>query len=595
MKGIRIIWKSHNSTSKKGYLRISIRNSDLGKTKVISLNLPPISERHFDKTKQRVKSSFKEHNTYNEEIERILKDYDIKKHTNVVKDEKKTLNYFVEYTLIPNSKSEGTKEKYRNILNLLIKFNKIRFNREEVYMKSINVDYINDWKNWLRNERKLLENTISYKTKTFSSFISKSITMGYYLYVPNPFKSIKNTITESQIEYLSENELNRLLTTELFEINRDNKQIGSKKDITNKGRYKNNFTINEVRMWFLFSLFQHGIRISDLQTLRFSNFYFEDNELRIKKRMIKTKHIVQSMVYYPSMYILLNYIPKEILSYDEIQEIERLKNGNSIMKNKFYKLNSKSETKKIEIKFRNIFNFDFEKKDENTYLLSQKCIEEQINYIKICYENPNPTFDLKSLVNHKNEIDFDVKNKIINDERILQLQSLLELVKSEVNKINSIQLSNIEKNNNKLYELLTIIILRLKNNKEYSNKFVFPILNNDDFIDIKKEEDFDRMNKLQYTRFVGRRGYYNRLLRYVGEQCEISNLTSHKSRHSYTSLILKNNKDVNLYDLMKSLGHKNLQTTQGYIQNFVNRRVDDMGKKFSDQFTTTLNTDNLFM
>jgi hypothetical protein len=146
-------------------------------------------------------------------------------------------------------------------------------------------------------------------------------------------------------------------------------------------------------------------------------------------------------LYYP------NYIPKEILSYDEIQEIERLKNGNSIMKNKFYKLNSKSETKKIEIKFRNIFNFDFEKKDENTYLLSQKCIEEQINYIKICYENPNPTFDLKSLVNHKNEIDFDVKNKIINDERILQLQSLLELVKSEVNKINSIQLSNIEKNN----------------------------------------------------------------------------------------------------------------------------------------------------
>jgi len=594
MKGIRIIWKSHNSTSKKGYLRISIRNSDIGKTKVVSLNLPPISERHFDKTKQRVKSSLKEHILYNEEIERILKEYDLKKHTNIVKDEKKTLNYFIENTLIPNSKSQGTKEKYKNILNLLIIFNRIRYNREEILMKSINVDFINDWKNWLRNERKIQENTISYKTKTFSSFISKSINMGYYLYVPNPFKSIKNIITETQIDYLNENELNRLISTELFEINRDNKQLGSKKDIINKGRYKNNFSINEVRMWFLFSLFQHGLRISDIMTLRWGNFYFDENELRIKKRMIKTKHIVQSMIYYPSMFILLNYIPKEILSNDEIEEIERLKNRNSELKRKINKQDNKSKLKKIEVKFRNIFNFEFEKKDENTYLISQKCIEDEIKLIKFIHENPNPKFDLKSLLNTNNGIDFDVENKIKNDERIIQLESLLELVKSEVNKKKYSKINDIEKLNNRLYEILIISILRLKNNSEYSNKYVFPILNNEDFRDIKKEEDFDRMNKFQYSRFVGRRGYYNRLLRYVGEQCGISNLTSHKSRHSYTSLILKNNKDVNLYDLMKSLGHKNLETTQGYIQNFVNKRVDDMGKSFSDHFTNNLNTDNLF-
>ena len=60
MKGIRIVWKSHSPNSKKGYLRISIRNSEIGKTKIVSIKLPPISERHFDKIKQRVKSSFKE-------------------------------------------------------------------------------------------------------------------------------------------------------------------------------------------------------------------------------------------------------------------------------------------------------------------------------------------------------------------------------------------------------------------------------------------------------------------------------------------------------------------------------------------------------
>jgi integrase len=107
-------------------------------------------------------------------------------------------------------------------------------------------------------------------------------------------------------------------------------------------------------------------------------------------------------------------------------------------------------------------------------------------------------------------------------------------------------------------------------------------------MNIKKEEDFDRMDKKQYLRFSGRRTYYNRLLKFVGNQCGILNLTSHKSRHSYTSLILKYNKDVNLYDLMESLGHKNLSTTQGYIQSFVNRRVDDIGKGFSDKFINNL-------
>jgi integrase len=467
----------------------------------------------------------------------------------------------------------------------------LKYNRDEVYMKSIDVNYINEWKNWLRNERKLLENTISYKTKTFSSFISKSINEEYYLYVPNPFKSIKNRITETQIDYLSEDELNRLITTELFEINRDNRQLGSKKDIINKGRYKNSFTINEVRMWFLFQLFQHGLRVSDLMTLRWNNFYFDENELRIKKRMIKTKHSVQSMIYYPTMYILLNYIPNEILTMDEIEEIERIKEVNTKMKKKFYNQNKKTENKKVEIKFRNIFNFNFEKKDEKTYLVSQKCIENEIKFIRFSIEKPS--FDIKSLLENTSEkIDFDLEIKMKNDERVIQLKELLEVVKIEVKKINTSKLDRIENFNNRLYELLTIIILRLKKDKNYSNKFVFPILNDEDFNDIKKEEDFDKMNKIQYLRFVGRRGYYNRLLKYVGEQCNISNLTSHKSRHSYTSLLLKNNKDINLYDLMKSLGHKNLHTTQGYIQNFVNKRVDDMGKSFSDKFSTNFNTDN---
>jgi integrase len=165
----------------------------------------------------------------------------------------------------------------------------------------------------------------------------------------------------------------------------------------------------------------------------------------------------------------------------------------------------------------------------------------------------------------------------------------------KVEKINRLNKTNevIETNNNKLYTLTTNIILRLKNHKDYSHKFVFPILKDKDFSNILKEEDFDKMDKKQYTRFVGRRSYYNRILRYVGKQCNISNLTSHKSRHSYTSIVIKYNEDINLYDLMKSLGHKHLSTTQGYIQNFVNKRVDIIGKGFSDMFNVSLSPNKL--
>jgi integrase len=583
MKGIRIVWKSHISNSKKGYLRISVRNSEINKTKIISLKLPPISERHFDKIKQRVKSSFKDYETYNNEIENILKEYDIRKDTYFIKDEKKTLNFFVENFLIPSCKSQGTKEKYKNILNLLNLFYKSKYNKNEILLKSINVGFINEWKIWLRTDRKLTENTISYKTKTFSSFISKSINQGYYIFIPNPFKSVKNVINRNPVEYLTEKELERLINTELFEIVRTNKKIGEKKDDLSKRNHKNNFSINEVRLWFLFQLFQHGKRISDLITLRWNNFYFDENELRINKRMIKTKHTIKSMVYYPSMYILMNYIPKDIITEEEEIEINNLKSINNHLKESINE-NNYSKGDKIQIKFRNIFNFEFEKLGEN-YLISEGCIDETITNITNSIKNKD-----KRLmgITEIEDFDFDIEDKINNDERLIQLIKLKNHIINERESGLKSRLELTEDTNNKLYNLLTTIILRLKNHKEYSRNFVFPLLDNGDFSDIKKEEDFDSMTEKQYLRFVGRRGYYNRLLRQVGNQCGISNLTSHKSRHSYTSLIIKYNENINLYDLMESLGHKNLSTTQSYIQNFINRRVDVIGKGFSDKFINNI-------
>jgi integrase len=568
MKGVRIVWKSHSSITNKGYLRLSVRNSEIGKTKIISLNLPPISEYHFDKVKQRVKSSFKDYEKYNSKIEEILKDYDRRETTDFIKDEKKILNYFVESLLIPNCKSQGTVEKYRNILNLLILFNKEKYNREEIYFKSIDVKFINDWKVWLRNERKLTENTISYKTKTFSSFISKSTNQGHYVFIPNPFKSIRNVISDKQVEYLSEEEIERLINTELYEIIRNNKELGDRKVPDLKGNYKNSFSINEVRNWFLFSLFQHGIRISDVMTLRWNNFYVDDGDLRFSKRMIKTKHNIKSLVYFPSVFILKNYIPTNIITDEEKRKIEQLNSS----QNWFNSIKRDDDGLDIILKFENKFNFDFEK-SSGGYIVSENKIDELTEKItkEITISSKYKTSNGFFLIE---DFDFELDDKLINDERLIQLRKLRNhLISLKQNHAKDLKYVTNDINL-KVYKLIIDIVLRLKNNPIYSNNFVFPILNDDDFMNIKKEEDFDRMDKKQYLRFSGRRTYYNRLLKFVGNQCGILNL--------------KYNKDVNLYDLMESLGHKNLSTTQGYIQSFVNRRVDDIGKGFSDKFINNL-------
>jgi hypothetical protein len=317
-------------------------------------------------------------------------------------------------------------------------------------------------------------------------------------------------------------------------------------------------------------------------TLRWNNFYVDDGDLRFSKRMIKTKHNIKSLVYFPSVFILKNYIPTNIITDEEKRKIEQLNSS----QNWFNSIKRDDDGLDIILKFENKFNFDFEK-SSGGYIVSENKIDELTEKItkEITISSKYKTSNGFFLIE---DFDFELDDKLINDERLIQLRKLRNhLISLKQNHAKDLKYVTNDINL-KVYKLIIDIVLRLKNNPIYSNNFVFPILNDDDFMNIKKEEDFDRMDKKQYLRFSGRRTYYNRLLKFVGNQCGILNLTSHKSRHSYTSLILKYNKDVNLYDLMESLGHKNLSTTQGYIQSFVNRRVDDIGKGFSDKFINNL-------
>lgn len=599
MNKVRIIWKSNQKDKKYGYLRLSERLSESKKTKITSLGLPPIHERHFDKKKQRVKNTFSDYEKFNIVIEDTLLKFQSHKKSKFLNDSKKTLRVFVEEYLTKEAKSEGTKQKYQNILSLLEMYNKDCTGSEILYFKDIDEEFIRGWKSWLRDVRGNMSNSISYKTKTFKSFINKSIKQNYYFYNPNPFNNIENKITPTKVDFLDEEQIKSILYGDIYDVVKSGKKKGGKRD--ENSRYKQELNINDIRNFFVFSLFNFGIRASDLMTLRWNNFYINGDEIRLKKYMLKTKHPINHLITYKPLMILLNYVPDNFLPKELEEPIKiireiNLKLGtftlfsektNKIDNEYFYK-NYRVElnlSNKI-IKLLKNNNIEYQQKIKisiNEFNKSYNRIKKnKINNIehsfKISPYNPknylNDDVKLKKMINNKIKEDEDLKY-LDEVKTILEEKSLIAL-KQFSDKIQNTYLN--------LYAEMIEIIKKIISDDEYKHHFVFPLLKDKDFENIKDERGFERMNKYQYNRLVGRRSYYNNLLRMMGNQLGIPNLTTHKARHSYTSLMLKMFPEINIYDLSKSLGHTHIKTTEGYIQNFKSTRLDDMGKKFSDSF-----------
>ena len=591
MNKIKIVWKSNSPDKKQGYLRVSERLTDLGKTKIVSLKLPPLHKRHWDDKNQRVKHTHPDYLFYNNEIEKYVNKYKIVKTSDFISNEKKSLVYFVETYLLPKCNSIGTKQKYQNILFLVKTFNKVKYNKEDVLFKDIDEDFINEWRVWLKNDRGIVDNSVSYKTKTFKSFISKSINQRYYIYYPNPFSNIKTSVKRIDVDFLDEEQINTIIYSELFDVIKGGINKGKKRDL--ESRYTQLLSINDVRNFFIFQFFNHGLRVSDLMTLRWNNLTINGNEIRIKKTMLKTKHPINILIYYKPLLILFNYIPEKFISskiketYNYIKEINNSYGVFFIEKNKKIDYNYLNQNIKIPIQNLDkkvIKYFKDIKNEENTTLISLNLCDRLIKIKTISktkyYDEQYSNGLFEKFGNNNDEVKkiIYIKKMLLNDEELIYLNSLRDIVMEKVNiKIKS-RLKEIDNLYLNLYSEMINIIKQILMDEENSNTFIFPLLENKDFSNITNEKMFERMNETQYNKLSGRRSYYNQLLKIMGKQVGIPNLTSHKSRHSYTSILIKNNKDINLYDLSVSLGHQHISTTQSYIQSFINTRIDKMGK-----------------
>ena len=566
-----------------------------------------------------LKTGFDDVNKLNNYLEEKLETF---QRTNGRKEtlplDKKTLNEWFDI-LINRQINQGTKLRYKNVYHLLIQFqqwyseNKLKKQRTStILMRDIDVDFIIDFQKWLlsvpnegEKRKKNTLNTSNYKLKCLKSIINKAHSQEYFPFHINPFDHIVFNNIEPKIDILTMKELRSLMTTQFEEVYRrtiptnDGNKLwgkpieGGVEDRNKKNsRYKSKHSLNDVRNYFLFQLLSQGIRVSDLATLRWSNFDYYDGVMRINKRMVKTKANISILVNEKMTGLISHYIIRyENESPELVNKIQQI---NEEIKFKYNYING--------IEFSSVLTFSqidmiksleaiklmaepedfFYHQNSFGYIVTEDLISRLENYL---YKNKN---NYKKLLNLKPTRPSPFPWGSIESQIDELISSLSKWLLKEKTKRYKHETNEYLKLKDKRNELVIKLINDLKT-KDVKEDFVFNLLKNEDFKDIVKE-DFSRLSEEQYRKFQSFRAYYNKLLKLVSVQAKINkNLTSHIARHSYASLMLELGENINLFDLMTSLGHQKLTTTQAYIQRLSNKKIDQLNKVISDSLNTGIN------
>ena len=534
--------------------------------------------------------------------------------------DKKTLNEWFEI-LINRQINQGTKLRYTNVYNLLIQF-QYRYSgailkrqpTQKIFMKDIDVDFILEFQKWLLSEpnegekrKRSTLNTSNYKLKCLKAIINKAHSQEYFPFHINPFDHIKYSNVEPKIDILTMKELKSLITTQFVEVYRrtiptnDGNMLwgepiegGVESRNERNSRYKAKHSLNDVRNYFLFQLLSQGIRVSDLATLRWSNFDYYDEVMRINKRMVKTKANITILVNEKMTGLISHYIVR--YKNESPKLVDEIVSINNKITDKYNYLNSvdfsstlylgdlemKNPIKAIHLIAQTEDYYQYH--TDVGFIITQNLIDRLETFL---YENKNDFWRLlyyrplrPSIIDDGTDIIVFEIDKIISSLNKWLLKRKQEQHSFETN--NYIQLKA------KRNILVIKLICELKT-KKVKDDFVFNLLRNEDFKDIVKE-DFSRLSEDQYRKFQSFRAYYNKLLKLVSAQANINkNLTSHIARHSYASLMLELGENINLFDLMTSLGHQRLATTQTYIQRLSNKKIDQLNKVISDSLNTGIN------
>lgn len=421
--------------------------------------------------------------------------------------------------IIDDTNVKSTKQKYENLLRLFQEYLRVKYGKDDLYFEDIDSFIISGFHNHLITKAvKNSENTANYKLKSFKSFFSKIKQQGLYYWTVDPFITLKFKWSETKKDSLTFEEFKKLVNKDFVETRERTSEI--------------KFFLQDIKEAFIFSTLAQGVRISDVMTCRWNDFDFDTkdfnsiNALVIRKRMIKTKKFVFIFLDNFSSQFLINCIFKVISDCPERKRLE-----DCIV-----------DKRKIQ---KRISDFQFSQ-----------------------FVGEDPPFELGEP--GKNDNSKDCVDSSLN----------AYLGNSSIEKLKY----DLEQINHDIFVMVYNFVGLLSKAENSRTKFVFPFLDNELFENIGEDNDFSILTEKQFLQFQGRRSYVNKLTKeLVLKQISPSKrLSFHSARHTYTSLILQRDEvGINIYDLMKSLGHTSILSTEKYIQGFNHKKISRLNSSLS--------------
>jgi len=551
---LRVVLKKVNKEDEKGYLRLSIRNDN--KTSLKNIPLPPIEIKYWNSTKQVVRSSFGDYKFYNKIIAETIEKFKSERNLNNGGTNSKLFFLDTCSKIINNDyKKYSTNIRYNFALKNFKEFIKYKFNMEDIQVSSLTPELFEDFATFSKNQANAGDNNIKFIITIIKTLIKK-LEKRYEINLPNNFynKIISIKSVEKKKKILTIDNFQKILNYPLIE----------------------NKNIENARQIFLFSVFSNGLRWSDTATLRFCDFEVSNFdgqiEIRFIKTMRKTRKLINTLINFKSIIILAKFLPKDILEEEELGKIDYFISAKQMIKRGSYDsedLDNIKESLTINL---------------NNSILTRHYFQTEISVSvsELIPIRENYLQSIKLQYKREGKDDVSIDMLLSNNEDLKYFDALIDLVRKNVKMKIENKIKNEMDLNLEFYKIIAKILIDCKEKKPLD--FIFPLLNPNDFKDIKSEGDFSFITIQQYHKIKSAITNFNNNLYEMCKILNIPKISSHFARHSFGTLLMatKGDKQIDLYSLQKALGHSSIQQSVDYIQSLSNEGKDELTKRISD-------------
>jgi integrase len=265
-KSINIILQKQFSEDRTGIVYIRTIENNVIRKKSLGMKLLVSEwERYFNTETKRFRNvkEFSNSSTFNDIIEKALEELGAINNeiSNLPSDKLSFVKYWE--VCIKNMSNHGSKIKHDTVLKKLKKYLGT-IDKKDLRFVEITPLFLKEYKNYLltQNDPKILSNnSVVHYLKMMRSIINQAKKDDFFTYIKDPFNSIEFNVDRKSKAVLSEDEVDKLLST----------RIGNK-------------VLKLTRDLFLFQVFSNGCRVSDLFLFRWNNL----SNGRLSYTMFKT-------------------------------------------------------------------------------------------------------------------------------------------------------------------------------------------------------------------------------------------------------------------------------------------------------------------